>query len=264
MDKYGASFQMSIESLKEKLNVNPFITQIPLGEQKEFIGVIDVITMEKILWDVKSEGMRYIKVKLDKVKDELFYSEALKARTTLIEQLADIDDTIGDHILKDTPILEVDRLDIYRALRTATIKHNAVPLLCGSSLKNKGVQPLLDAVTLYLPNPLERTHEFVEFYEDYLCALAFKIIHDKQRGALTFLRLYNGVIESGDSVYNVNRDCTEKISRLLQVSANEFKEIASVSCGNIVAISGLIQVMIKFFGLRMKTDYSFMGGGDGK
>ena len=149
---------------------------------------------------------------------------------------------MADMFLSDADVNDVPNLELHNAIRRATISHGAVPILCGSALKNKGIQPLLDAVVYYLPDPSQQKHEFVDYYMDGLCALAFKTVHDKQRGPLTFLRLYSGHIASGGSLYNINRESTEKVSRLLQVSAGEYTDIEQVGPGNIAAVAGLKEV----------------------
>ena len=241
MDKLGANFAYSVQSLKEKLHANPLIIQIPLGHEKEFEGVVDIIKMSKITW-TDPEGSKSSSEPLTQEDGEL-WETALHMREQLLGQLCDVSETIAEKVLSDTDILSIQDELIYSAIRTATIKHQFCPVLCGSSFKKKGVQPLLDAIVLYLPNPAEIHHDFMEYYNDNLCALAFKTLHDKQRGVLTFLRLYSGEIVNSSSVYNVNRSYTEKISRLLQVQADSLKELQTASAGNIVAVSGLKEVL---------------------
>ena len=241
MDKTGASFQDSVISIQEKLHSLPLVIQLPVGQEKTFCGVIDLISMKQLLWSAKDSTGRTFEQKPLEVSDEL-YLDALKARTHLVEQLADLDDVIANYVLSDTPLGDIPLGDLHSSLRRVAISRKGLPVLCGSSHKNKGVQPLLDAVVHYLPNPAERQHDFVEYYQDSLCAMAFKTVFDKQRGPLTFLRLYTGSLKSGGTLYNVNRECTEKFSRLLQVSADEHKEVSEATAGNIVAVSGLKEV----------------------
>lgn len=241
MDKLGADFDESVHSLQEKLGVVPYIIQLPIGNEANFTGVIDLLAMEKLIWAKggNTDGRSYDRVPLNKQQDESSFKAASEARMQLVEQLANVDSNLGELFLSDSKISEQD---LHRALRRVTLTCAGVPVLCGSSFKNKGVQPLLDAVLRYLPDPTQRTHRFVDYYKDNLCALAFKIIHDKQRGPLTFLRLYTGDIKTGSTVYNVTRNSTEKVTRLLQVSADDLTDLRVASAGNIVAVAGLRQV----------------------
>ncbi|KAK2190371.1 hypothetical protein NP493_82g01026 [Ridgeia piscesae] len=242
MDKLGANFHESVRSLEDKLGAVPYVIQLPIGSESDFTGVIDLLSMEKLIWPRggDSDGRSYDRVPLDRQQDEISFKTASEARMLLVEQLANVDSNIGELFLSDSEIREQD---LHRALRGVTLRCVGVPVLCGSSFKNKGVQPLLDAVLRYLPDPTQRTHRFVNYYKNNLCALAFKIIHDKQRGPLTFLRMYTGDIKTGGTVYNVTRDCTEKVTRLLQVSADELTDLRVASAGNIVAVAGLRQTI---------------------
>ena len=237
MDKPAASFTNSVTSMVDKLHVNPLVTQVPIGSGSDFRGIVDIVNMEKCVWKNDGEGKLFEKSSLES-SDEL-YEQTLKSRMKLIETLADVNETIAEHFLNDVDHLDIPRVDIHNAIRAATLSRKVVPVLCGSSYKNKGVQPLLDAVIKYLPSPLEIHHDFVDYYKDKLCALAFKLVHHKHHGPLTFMRLYEGELKSGMSIYNVNRECTEKVTRVLQVYADEHKEISHASSGNIVAVSGL-------------------------
>ena len=244
MDKPGANFKASVASIEDKLKVLPLVTQVPLGCGRNFKGVVDIVTMSKLVWDPKDKhGGVYKSLPLTPSNGELFKAVE-ESRTVLLEQLSDVDDAIAELVLSDTEPLSVPADVLRDALRRVTLKRKAVPVFCGSSFKNRGVQPLLDAIVYYLPNPLDRQHQFSEFYKKDFCALAFKIVHDKQRGPLTFVRLYSGQLDSGSIVYNVNQGESEKVGRLLQVSADEYQEVPRVTAGNIVAISGLKQVNI--------------------
>ncbi|XP_041351728.1 ribosome-releasing factor 2, mitochondrial-like [Gigantopelta aegis] len=242
MDKPGASVGLCLSSIKQKLKVQPLLLNAPIGTGREFEGVVDVIMMEKLVWNSKicEDGIKFEK-KLLSQSDGKLYEDALKARHHLIGQLADIDDSIADLVLADTKLDDIQSEAVRKAVRSATIQQKIIPVLCGSSLKNKGVQPLLDAVNLYLPSPMDVHHSFIDFYRTDLCALAFKVIHNKQRGPLTFLRLYAGALKSGSTVYNINRQCSEKTSRILQVYADDFQDMSTAVAGNIVLIAGLKQ-----------------------
>ncbi|CAD5111381.1 DgyrCDS696 [Dimorphilus gyrociliatus] len=237
MDKTQADFNLSIESIKSKLSVLPLILQNPIGNGRSFRGVVDLLNMKKLLWSNSVDGKTY---KIDNLQptDDL-YTESLTMRNFLIEQLADLDDHIANLILMDTKYEDISANDLTKAIRKVTINSKAVPILCGSSFKNKGVQPLLDSVVHYLPNPSQIDHPFTKFYQNSLCGLAFKIINDKQRGPLTFVRIFSGKIENGQSVFNINKECSEKVTKLLQISADSVTDLSHASSGHIVAISGL-------------------------
>ena len=243
MDKLGANFKLSVKSMKDKLGASPLIVQLPIGAEKSFSGVIDLITMEKVIWGPDDTfGNKFTRSKVSESQDPDCYKEALKYRELLLEQLADLDDNIAEIIINSVDTADIPLIDIHRALRQATISRKGIPTLCGSSVKYKGVQPLLDAIINYLPNPGEIKHEFVEYYKDNICALTFKIVHDQHRGALTFIRMYSGALKAGDSIYNVNQMCTEKPSRIMQIYADDHKDVSNATAGNIVALSGLRMV----------------------
>lgn len=236
---------MCLSSLKEKLHVEPIVINLPYETDSQFAGVVDLVTLEQLVWDTVKDpkGNTFKSVSLLSSECDIENGDWRRARNTLIGQLADVDETIADYVLSDKDLDELSANIIRNALRNVTLSHKAVLVLCGSSLKNKGVQPLLDAITYYLPSPLDVSHPFLEYYQNELCALAFKIIHDKQRGALTFLRIYGGLINSGQHLYNVNLGVQEKISRLLQVYADEYKDIKELGPGNIVCVAGLKEVI---------------------
>ncbi|KAF6124508.1 GTP dependent ribosome recycling factor mitochondrial 2 [Phyllostomus discolor] len=215
MDKTGASFNYAVESIREKLKAKPLLLQLPIGEAKNFKGVVDVVRKEKLLWNSNSDdGKDFERKPLLEMSDPELLKETTEARNALIEQLQ-------------------------TAIHRVTLARMAVPVLCGSALKNKGVQPLLDAVTMYLPSPEERNYEFLQWYKDDLCALAFKVLHDKQRGPLVFMRIYSGMIKPQLAIHNINGNCTERISRLLLPFADQHVEIPSLTAGNIALTVGL-------------------------
>ncbi len=244
MDKLRANFTSSVNSMKEKLGANPLIIQLPIGQEKSFAGVIDLVTMEKVLWNEKDTlGTKYKRVKLSEAQDGAVFKEAMQYRELLLEQLADVDDDLAESVINSSDMLDIPSADVHRALRTATITRKGVPTLCGSSMKNKGVQPLMDAIVAYLPHPGEMRPKFLQYYnENCFCGLAFKIVHDKHHGSLTFVRIYSGTLTVGDMLYNANQSVSERISRILQIFADEHKEVTSASCGDIVALSGLRKV----------------------
>lgn len=244
MDKTGASFNYAVESIREKLKAKPLILQLPIGEARTFQGVVDVVNREKLIWNSDSDdGKDFERKPLSEASDPTLLKETVEARNSLIEQVADLDDEFADLVLgefsEDFDLVPAEKLQA--AIHRVTLAQAAVPVLCGSALKNKGVQPLLDAVTTYLPSPEEREHGFLQWYKGDLCALAFKVLHDKQRGPLVFLRIYSGTLTPQSAVHNVNRNCTERMSRLLLPFADQHVEIPSLTAGNIALTVGLKQ-----------------------
>lgn len=244
MDKTGASFNYAVESIKEKLKAKPLILQLPIGEAKTFKGLVDVVNKEKLLWNSNSDdGKDFERKALLEASDPELLKETIEARNALIEQVADLDDEFADLVLgefsENFDLVPAEKLQT--AIHRVTLAQAAVPVLCGSALKNKGVQPLLDAVTMYLPSPEEREYGFLQWYKDDLCALAFKVLHDKQRGPLVFLRIYSGTLTPQLAIHNINRNCTERMSRLLLPFADQHVEIPSLTAGNIALTVGLKQ-----------------------
>ncbi|XP_034630578.1 ribosome-releasing factor 2, mitochondrial isoform X1 [Trachemys scripta elegans] len=246
MDKNGASFTYAVDSIKQKLKTKPLLLQLPIGEAKTFKGLVDVVTKEQIIWNPSSsldDGKVFEQKPLIETDDPELLKDVRDARNALIEQVADLDDEFAELVLGDFSenfdLLPADKLQ--SAVRRVTLAQKAVPVFCGSALKNKGVQPLLDAVTMYLPAPNERSYDFLPWYKDDLCALAFKVLHDKQRGPLVFIRIYSGTMKPQSAVYNINKNCTERMSRLLLPFADQQIEIPSLMAGNIALTVGLKQ-----------------------
>ncbi|KAG1937567.1 ribosome-releasing factor 2, mitochondrial isoform X1 [Pimephales promelas] len=248
MDKPAASLRYSIDSIKTKLKANPVLLQIPIGSGKSFTGLVDLITRQKITWQGSSltDDGRAFEISALQPSDDPYVLQAVsEARETLIEQVADLDDEFAELLLGEYSenFDAVPAGKFQEAVRRVTLARKGVPVLCGSSLKNKGVQPLLDAITAYLPAPNERNHELVRWYKDELCALAFKVVHDKQRGPLVFVRIYSGSMKAQSAVFNINRNGTERMSRLLVPFADQHIEIPSLSAGNIALTVGLKQTV---------------------
>uniref|UniRef100_A0A8C0AYM4 GTP dependent ribosome recycling factor mitochondrial 2 n=1 Tax=Buteo japonicus TaxID=224669 RepID=A0A8C0AYM4_9AVES len=209
-------------------------------------GLVDVVTKEQIIWKPTSDlddGKNFEQKLLREADDSNLFQEVQDARNTLIEQVADLDDEFAELVLgeysENFDLIPAEKLR--SAIRRITLARKAVPVLCGSALKNKGVQPLLDAITMYLPAPNERSYEFLQWYKDDLCALAFKVLHDKCRGPLVFVRVYSGSLKPQSAVYNINKSCTERMSRLLLPFADQQIEIPSLMPGNIALTVGLKQ-----------------------
>ena len=247
MDKIGADFRMCVDSMRERLGTNPVPVQIPLGEEEKHRGVIDLVRMKAVIFDEASKGAQF---KLEEIPEE-FAADAAAARQTLIEAVADVDESVGEKFLNDD-IASITEDEIHSALRKGTIGFKLVPVLCGSAFKNKGVQQLLDAVVAYLPSPLDipmkkgRHPDKLDVELDRpaddsapFSALAFKLMNDKFVGNLTFIRVYSGYLESGTSVLNSTRNKTERVGRLLLMHANEREDIKDCFAGVIAAAVGL-------------------------
>jgi elongation factor G len=244
MDRIGASFDYSFQSIKEKLTGRPVAFQLPIGSEEMFTGVVDLIRMKAYIWQSEELGTKYDEID---IPDDML-DMAKTRREELIEALSDSDDSIMEKYLAGEEVAEDLLLS---AARKATISFQIVPVFCGSAFKNKGVQPLLDAVCDYLPSPLdledvpatlvagEKEIRLKRLPDEKLSALAFKLMTDPYVGQLVFIRVYSGVIKVGDSVYTPRLDKRERISKILQMRANQRDEINEAKAGDIVAISGL-------------------------
>uniref|UniRef100_A0A4W3JLQ2 Elongation factor G2 n=1 Tax=Callorhinchus milii TaxID=7868 RepID=A0A4W3JLQ2_CALMI len=222
------------------------IYKLPIGAGRTFTGVIDLVTSEKVIWGPKTsdgDGAVFNRHPLVTADGPNLLKEARDARYALIEQVADLDDEFAELALRELceNIEAVPAEKLNAAIRRITLSHAAVPVLCGSALKNKGVQLLMDAISMYLPSPNEGQHDFKQWYGDDLCALAFKVLHDKQRGPIVFVRIYSGSMKPQSAVYNINKNCMERMSRLLLPFADQQIEIPSLQAGNIALLVGLKQ-----------------------
>uniref|UniRef100_A0A2C9KB26 Tr-type G domain-containing protein n=1 Tax=Biomphalaria glabrata TaxID=6526 RepID=A0A2C9KB26_BIOGL len=238
MDKRDASLALCLQSLHKKLHVEPLLVNLPMGSGRDFCGVYDLIHMSSLEWNAGSHDGSTFQVNPIEASNK-DYEKIMKARSDLIGKLADMDENVADLVLCDTSLESFPSHVLISAIRAATLKRLIIPVLCGSSLKNKGVQPLMDGINFFLPSPMDMTYGFAKYYGTHLCALVFKVTHDKHKGALMFARLYSGMLKTGAQVYNINRDKVEKTSRLLQVYADELRDISTAVAGNIVAIAGL-------------------------
>nr|WP_204305166.1 elongation factor G [Desulfurobacterium thermolithotrophum] len=244
MDRIGADFFKVVADVEEKLGAKPVPLQIPVGAEDDFKGVIDLISMKAIIWEEETLGAKYhyedIPADLRDVAEEY--------REKMLEAIADVDEEIMMKYLEGE---EISEEEIKQAIRKGTIELKFFPMLCGSAFKNKGVQPLLDAVVDYLPSPLDvppikginpKTGEEEErpaSYDEPFAALAFKILTDPYVGQLTFIRVYSGLMESGSYVYNATRDKKERLARILRMHANKREEIPVLGAGDIAAAVGL-------------------------
>ncbi len=246
MDRTGANFFKVYDQMRTRLKANPIPIQIPIGAEEGFKGVIDLVKMKSILWDDASQGMKF---QYADIPAELRDS-ANEWREKMVEAAAEANEDLMNKYLENGDLSEEE---IKRGLRARTISHEITPMLCGSAFKNKGVQAMLDGVVDYLPSPVEipavKGHaendaEIERKADDKepFAALAFKIMTDPYVGQLTFLRVYSGVLTSGDTVYNPVKGKRERIGRILQMHANQREEIKEVCAGDIAAAVGLKDV----------------------
>jgi elongation factor G len=246
MDRPGADFDNSVETLRTRLQANPVCIQMPIGAEDQFKGVVDLITMKSLLWKDETKGAEYV---IEDLTGDLKV-EAETAREKMIEALADSDDEIATKYLEGTEIT-VD--EIRAALRRNCIAIKLVPVVCGTAFKNKGVQTLLDAVIDFLPSPLDipavkgidPSGEMVDRPADDktpFSALVFKIMADKHVGQLSFTRIYSGTLKSGSYVLNSTKDNKERVGRIMKMHANKREDIDEAYAGEIVAIAGLKNV----------------------
>ncbi|MFH7321549.1 elongation factor G [Desulfurivibrio sp. D14AmB] len=243
MDRTGADHERCLRMMVGRLNTVPLLTQLPVGREENFRGVIDLITEKMLLFDEGSQGATVVE---EPIPADLL-EESTAARMALIEKLADFDDGVMEKFLNEETFTAAE---LYGAIRAATLTLRAVPVLCGTSFKNRGVQPLLDAVLEYLPSPLDlppvqgvsQDGELLARKasdQEKLCALAFKITSDPFVDNLAYVRVYSGVLRSGDKVFNPLKRKQEKIGRMLRMHANKREEIKELHAGDIGAVVGL-------------------------
>jgi elongation factor G len=243
MDRQGADFFKSYDHIKTRLKGNPVPIQVPIGAEEKFEGVVDLVKMKAIYWDDATQGMKYDARDIP----ANLVDEAKKWREKMVEAAAEADDELMHKYLEGHDLSEED---IKRGLRKRTIANQIVPMLCGTAFKYKGVQAMLDAVIDYMPSPVDikpvqgeddkgRPAERRASDDEPFAALAFKIMTDPYVGQLTFIRVYSGVLKSGDTVYNAVRNRKERIGRLLQMHANQREDIKEVYAGDIAAAVGL-------------------------
>ena len=247
IDKMGADFEHAVDTIRKRLSAKPVAIQIPIGQEAKFLGVIDLIAMKAIIWKDETMGAEYETEEIPpdlKKKAEAFHAQ-------LVESIAENDDEILHKFLEGE---EISADELRSSLRKSTIALKVFPVVVGTAFKNKGVQPLLDAVVDYLPSPLDvgETHGTNPDNgqpitrkaddKDPFSALAFKIMADPFVGQLTFIRVYSGQLKTGDSVLNVRTGKTERIGRLLKMHANKREEISEILAGDICAAVGLKNV----------------------
>ena len=245
LDRTGADFYRCVDMIVDRLGATPLVTQLPIGAEDQFAGVVDLIKMKAVVWESEGLGAKFNYVDIpDDLKEK-----ADEYRSKLVELAVEQDDDVMEAYLEtgDAP----DDETLYRCIRLGTVNFNFVPVLCGTAFKNKGVQPLLDAVIRYLPAPtdvpaingvkMDSDEEIVRKSSDDepFSALAFKIMTDPFVGSLTFVRVYSGVLETGSSILNSVKDRRERIGRMLLMHANNREDVKEARAGDIVAIASL-------------------------
>jgi len=246
MDRIGANFARCVDMIEDRLGATVAVIQLPIGVESSFVGVVDLLEMKALVWgdEGSSRGESYSSVDIPANLKE----KAAAARATLVDVLSNFEDSITEKFLNEE---EITSSILRTALRRATISGQAVPVLCGAAFKNKGVQPMLDAVVNYLPSPLdvpptkgkdlkgEKDLERLADDKEPLSALAFKIMADQHLGKLVFARIYSGMLAQGDTVLNSTRDRKERIGRIVQMHANHREPRDVAYAGDIIALVGL-------------------------
>lgn len=243
MDRIGADFFRAVKMIEERLGATPLVLQLPWGAEENYVGVIDLLKMKGIVWEEETLGAELEEAP---IPPELM-EEASKYREMFLETLADKDDVIMDKYLAEE---EIDEKELRRAIRTATIELELVPIFCGAALRNKGIQPLLDGIVDYLPSPLDVPpiigHDPETGKEELrpaeikgpFSALSFKVIMDQGR-KMTYVRVYSGTAKAGDTVFNPGKKMKEKLARLLKMHSNKRERIDQAFAGDIIAVMGL-------------------------
>ena len=246
LDRTGASFDRCVDMIKSRLNATPLVLQIPIGLEGDFSGLVDLIAMKALVWPGETKkGEDYL---IEEIPANLV-EKAKQARHELLETLADCDDVVMEKYLEGAELTEEE---VIAGIRRATLADKATPVLTGSAFKNKGVQPMLDAVNRYLPSPLDvkaivghkQGDSTVEIErqpknDEPFSALAFKIMRDPHLGKLTFVRIYSGSLSAGTAVLNSTKDRKERIGKIYQMHANKREEMESAGAGMIIAVMGL-------------------------
>ena len=246
MDRAGSDFERVVEQIRTRLGATPVMLQLAIGSEEDFSGVVDLVSMKAYFWDSGDLGLN---TRVEEIPHEIL-DRAIEAREKLVEIAVESDDELTERFLEGTDISEEE---LRHSLRSRTLANEIVPAICGTAFKNKGVQPMLDAVIHYLPAPNEvvaiegvaKDGSAISRHSDDaepFAALAFKIATDPYVGTLTFFRVYSGVLSTGDRIYNATRTRRERIGRMVQMHANSRKEISEVRAGDIAAAIGLKDV----------------------
>ncbi|XP_076268400.1 mitochondrial ribosome recycling factor 2 isoform X2 [Rhynchophorus ferrugineus] len=241
MDRPDSDIGMCCDSIKKKLEVPPILLQLPYHQNGRLVGILDVLTSQLIQYG-HGEEKKVVEVKLTESNHPELFSQVQEALHKIIDTLTDFDDELANKVINLESYDDIIADDLVKALQSVTNERRAVPVVLGSSYKNVGVQSLMDSVIHYLPSPLSTIKVFSHFKEHF-CGRAFKVIHDKQKGPLVFLRVYNGSIKKGQKIYSIQRDVPEQVGRVYVAYADDFKEVEVVSNGNIAVVSGLKYIM---------------------
>ena len=244
MDRVGADFVRVVGMIRERLGANPIAIQIPIGVEADYVGAVDLLNMKAMYWKTDDLGAE---ATIEDIPEALL-PQAEEARGIILERIVELEDDLMERYLMEE---EISVEDLVAALRKATIENKCTPVLCGTALRNKGVQPVLDAIIHYLPSPLEvppiratipGTDDIVERKasdDEPLAALVFKIVTDPYVGKLAYFRVYSGVIRTGDSVMNTTKGRKERIGRILRMHADHREDLSEVRAGDIAATLGL-------------------------
>ncbi|KAL0270250.1 UNVERIFIED_CONTAM: hypothetical protein PYX00_007722 [Menopon gallinae] len=241
MDRPDAGFFQSLQTVEAKLNVTPVVLQIPFfTESKVFCGVVDLINMVCYNWKDAPQGVNYQRKKLSQ-EDGRIWESACKGRIRLTETLADLDDRLAENIISEKESIEGMSADsIKTSVRKVTENLIGVPILCGSSYKNIGVQLLMDAIVQYLPSPVSNKSSVIfQCFQNNLCARAFKVRHDPEKGPVTFFRIYSGSLSKGQKIFNMRLWKPETCKRVMIAYADDYEEQECIGTGNIAAVTGL-------------------------
>ncbi|ORY86407.1 P-loop containing nucleoside triphosphate hydrolase protein [Protomyces lactucae-debilis] len=251
MDRTGAGFGRTIREVGSKLAARPLVMQLPIFEQGtdqgDFIGVVDLVKLECLVWPKDSDGRQVAITPLDQYANDALRREAHQARTAMVDLLSELDEPVFDAFMESEDVLTISAQVLQAAIKRHCLEGNLVPAFAGASFRNIGVQPLLNAVIDYLPSPDERPKALVVVKgneralvnDDPPCALAFKVIIDAQRGPMVFVRVYSGTIARGTMLLNTTTKSRERALKVLQMYADEAQEAETVSAGNIAVILGL-------------------------
>ncbi|ODM96936.1 Ribosome-releasing factor 2, mitochondrial [Orchesella cincta] len=243
MDKTSASIDMCLKTISSKLKCIPILVQEPVYSKKAagvvtgsgIVGIVDLAEMKRLIFDQSCKGSKII------VEDISDNKQLIRKRCELVEKISDFDSELASKIIERESTESITTEELKSALKRVAISASAVPVLIGSSYKNIGVQPLLDSVLEYLPHPmeLENKDRVISAYGSQLCSFAFKTLHDQQLGPLTFTRIFRGVLNTGQKLYNVTRQKSEKIAKIYRPFADEIREVESASAGQVIIVSGL-------------------------
>lgn len=238
MDNPRASVYNAVQSMKQRLGVQPLLTQIPLGGGRDFRGVVDLVHNCALLWPNEGEATSFLRSPLKDLPQDI-QGEAHHHKEQLLEQVAMVDDPLAAIVLdRDNDIMTFDPDALTGGIRRACVSGAGVPVLCGSALRGVAIQPLMDAVTAYLP-PASLASRQIPAVAQGLCAYAFKQVYDAHRGLLVHLRVYSGTLKQHTTIYNVTRHTREKLTRVLMAQADELQEVSGAGEGTIVVVMGM-------------------------